>query len=102
MAWIRLSLLALVSFIVLCFAKSVALAFVCLVLMIAFTLGAIVLVFASRVDSGSRDAGRMLTPEELRLYREQAQAKRVAKGSQVPGPSNQPASDLDGPRPPSA
>lgn len=99
MAWIRFSLLAVVSFIVLCFAKSVLLAFVCLVLMVAFILGAIMSVFASRLDGASRDAGNMLTPEELRRYREQTQAKRAVTGTQGPAA---PATDSDTSRPPSA
>jgi hypothetical protein len=82
MPWM-LSLLALLSFIVLCATKSLALGFICILLTLGFTTAAIVTVIASRVDGSSRDSGRMLTPEELRIYREQAESKRALSQSQL-------------------
>jgi hypothetical protein len=94
MAWI-LSLLSLLSFMLLCFTKSVALGFISMLMTVGFMLAAIVVIFSSRVEGASRDSGHLLTPEELREYREKAQAKRNppvagAPSENRPGPDTPP------------
>lgn len=91
MAWM-LSLLALLSFLLLCTTKSVALGFVCLMLSLLFMFAAIVALLASRVDKSSRDGGRMLTPDDLRAIRDASAARNapVASAPQAPAPPADP------------
>lgn len=98
MAWILFAL-SFLSFVVLCYAKSVALGFICVVLTLGFMLAAVMKLMASRVDTGSRDGGRIITPEELRMYREQAMSKPVVKDPVAPKPaeSTAPADNSSGP-----
>jgi hypothetical protein len=74
MAWI-LFLLAVACFILLCFAKSVAFGFVCMVMALIFLLASIMKFLGSRIDSSSRDGGNLLSPDELRRIREHAATK---------------------------
>lgn len=72
---------ALLSFVVLCYAHSVALAVICIVLTIGFVIAGLLNIMAGRLNDASRDGGHIITPEELRLYREQAQARKLAADS---------------------
>lgn len=51
-----------------------------LVLMVAFLLGWL----DSRISSTSRDASHIMTAEELRHLREQAEARKIARGDDSP------------------
>lgn len=77
MPWMLFAL-ALLSFVVLCYAHSVALAVICIVLSIGFVVAGLLKIMAGRVHDASRDGGHIVTTEELRMYREQAQARKQA------------------------
>jgi len=93
MTWFYALLLAIVFFLGLCATKSVALGFVCGLLAFVFFLWSAAAFFASRYDSGSRDSGQLLSPEDLRAFREQAEARKAAleaqKAAAAPTPSTQ-------------
>ncbi|MBS0194504.1 MAG: hypothetical protein JSR34_09670 [Proteobacteria bacterium] len=83
MPWLMFAL-ALLSFIVLCYAHSMLLGVVCAVAVLGFVLTGIVQLMALRMGGSSRDSGHIITPEELRMYREQAQARQQAATSPSP------------------
>lgn len=84
MPWMMFAF-ALLSFIVLCYAHSIALAAICIVLTIGLVVAGLLKIMAARVNDASRDGGHIITTEELRLYREQAQARKQMAAA--PGPS---------------
>lgn len=96
MPWM-LCLFAFLSFVLLCSTKSVALGFICVLLTLGFMAAAVLQVISSRVGGSSRDSGRMLTPEELKAYREQAESLRAQvkaqSGPMTPTPDRAPPPD---------
>ncbi|MBS0211601.1 MAG: hypothetical protein JSR26_00285 [Proteobacteria bacterium] len=86
MPWLMFGL-ALLSFVVLCYAHSLLLGFVCVIAMLGFFFTGIVQLMAARMGSNSRDSGHIITPEELRMYREQAQARQQAAANPAPPPA---------------
>ena len=92
MPWI-LFLLAFGCFAVLCLTKSFALGVVCMLLALVFLVAATLQLLSARIGNATRHVN-MLSPEELRVLREQAQAERQRTAG------NQPAGT--DPSPPSA
>jgi len=76
MAWF-LMLLAVGCFLVVFVTKSFALGILCLLLALVFLLAGAVMLLSARVTSATRKID-VLSAEELRVLREQAQAKRAA------------------------
>ncbi|HEV2606490.1 MAG TPA: hypothetical protein VGT79_00775 [Xanthomonadaceae bacterium] len=76
MAWFLL-LLAIGCFLVLFVTKSFALGVLCLVLSLVFVVAATMLLLSARITSATRNID-ILSAEELRVLREQTQAKRAA------------------------
>lgn len=77
MPWLMF-LLAVLSFVLLCYAHSLPLGILWTVLVIVFFTTGTLKLIAAQVGSASRDAGHIISPEELRRYREQAQARKQA------------------------
>ncbi len=96
MPWMMF-LLAVLSFVVLCYAHSMAVAVACILLIIGFVLAGLLRLMAARVGDSSRDSGHIITTEELRMYREQAQARKQAQADA----SAAPAAPVE-PQPPAA
>lgn len=108
MAWI-LYLLAVGCFVVMCLTKSFALGVFCMGLALVFIVIATMLLLSARVEDVSRNFV-VLSPEELRSLRDQADARRqnaVKPGpdrSQVPipkAPQTEQAADTN-PAPPAS
>ena len=66
--------------------SSAAILGVCLLVALGFMLAFVLKLAASRVGSRSREEHLMLDPEELRRFREQAEARRLAAASQSEPP----------------
>ena len=79
MAWF-LMLLAVGCLLVLFVTKSFALGILCMVLALVFLVAATMMLLSARVTSATRKVD-VLSAEELRVLREQAQAKRAASGA---------------------
>jgi hypothetical protein len=101
MPW-TLFALAFVCFALLCLTKNVVFGFICMVLSVLFLLAGVVKWLAMRIDSGSRNDARILTPEELRAWREQAQQKRAAANNASTGGTQMAQPMTEAPPPPSA
>lgn len=76
MPWL-LFLFALAAFGVAFTTTSVGILAVCLLLAFILSLAGVMQLLARRIDSGSRSAGPLLDPEELRRLREQAAARKM-------------------------
>ena len=76
MAWF-LMLLAVGCLLVPFVTKSFALGVLCLMLSLVFLVAGAMMLLSARITSASRKA-EILSPEELRVLREQAQAKRAS------------------------
>lgn len=80
MPWLMFAL-AILSFVLLCYAHSLVLGVLWALLVIGFFGAGALRLIATQVGSASRDTGHILTPEEIRAYREQAQARKQAQTS---------------------
>ena len=76
MPWI-LFLLAFGCFAALCLTKSFALGVLCMLLALVFVVAATLQLLSARIGNATRHVN-ILSPEELRVLREQAQVERVA------------------------
>ena len=76
MAWF-LMLLAVGCFLMLFVTKSFVLGILCLVLALVVVVTATLMLLSARINNASRDL-QILSTEELRALREQAEAKRAA------------------------
>jgi hypothetical protein len=83
MVWLYL-LLAIVAFAIALKSASIALSILCLLAALGFVIAAVMGLLARRIGSQSRDESMILDPQELRRLREQAEARRVATGSEPP------------------
>ncbi len=81
MSWLFL-ILAVAALAVAFKTTSVALLMICLLAAFALSLAWVLALLRQRVDSRSRNEAMMLDPDELRRLREQADARRLAGGSQ--------------------
>jgi hypothetical protein len=100
MPWTPIAL-ASICFALLCLTKNVAFGLLCLVLFVLFLLASVVQWLAMRINSGSRNDARILTPEELRAWREQAQEKRAAANNTSTGGTQRSRPKTEAPPPPS-
>lgn len=98
MPWLMF-LLAVLSFVLLCYAHSLLLGILWTVLVIVFFTAGTLKLIAAQVGNASRDAGHIISPEELRRYREQAQARKESSESapapQAAAPASTPADIID-------
>lgn len=85
MIWLFL-LLAVAAFAAALKSTSVALSVVCLLAALGFIVAFVMGLLARRIGSQSRDEGMLIDPQELRRLRDQAEARRVASGSNDPPP----------------
>jgi hypothetical protein len=108
MPWI-LYLLAVGCFAVMCITKSFALGVFCMLLALVFIVIATMLLLSAKVENGSRNFN-VLSPEELRALRDQADARRqnaIQAGSNrsadpiPPAPGTEQAADTK-PAPPAS
>jgi hypothetical protein len=83
MAWF-LMLLAVGCLLVPFVTKSFALGVLCLMLSLVFLVAGAMMLLSARITSASRKAEN-LSPEELRVLREQAQAKRASSAGTPSG-----------------
>ncbi len=100
MAWILL-LLAIACFVATFFTTSIALGALCLVLALVLMVAAMMMLLSVRVDNATRSAP-MLSPEELRVLREQAERQRnaVAASDAIDHPNT--SNEIGTPPPPQA
>ncbi len=102
MAWI-LMLLAVGCFLMLFVTKSFALGVLCLALALVLVVTATMMLLSARIGNAARNVP-ILSPEELRALREQAEAKRAHAASAAANPADAEgatASNTANPRPPS-
>lgn len=99
MPWLMFAL-SLLSLLLLFSTHSMAFAFLCVLGVLGFLGAGIIQLADSRIGGGSRDSGHILTPEEIRMYREQAQARKEAAASgtapKVAAPSDPRGDIIDG------
>jgi len=102
MAWIMM-FLAIGCFLVPFLTKSFALGVFCMLLALVFVLISTVLLLSARVSAAARK-GDILSPEELRVLRQQADRKResAAKPDANSGTASGAASSSNGRAPPTA
>ena len=81
MPWLFL-ILAVAALAVAFKTTSVALLVVCLLVAFVLILAWVLVLLGQRVESRSRNEALMLDPEELRLLREQADARKLAANTQ--------------------
>ncbi len=79
-----LLLLAVGCFVLMCLTKSLLLGAVCMLLALVFMVMATLMFLSSRVGNVNRNAN-ILSAEELRVLREQADAKRQGAGTSTTG-----------------
>lgn len=77
MPWVMFAL-ALLSFVLLCYAHALALGILWGLLTVGFFAAGSLKLIAAQVGNSSRDAGHIITPDELRQYREQGQLRQQA------------------------
>lgn len=75
MPWILL-LLAVACFVVPFLTTSVGLGFVCIVLALVFLVLGMLTLISSRMQHNSRNDAQILSPQELRVLRERAEAQK--------------------------
>lgn len=98
MAWILL-LLAVGCFVFTFFTTSIGLGVSCLLLSLLLMVASILMLLSARVGNATRDA-IPLSPEELRNLREQAEARRAAKGPPASAEAPSAAGGAQPPPPP--
>lgn len=84
MPWILL-LLAIGSFVLAMIAQSGWLIALALLASLGLLFAAVLALASARIQSASRSEMQILSPEELRALRAQAQARRTAEGAAAPG-----------------
>lgn len=89
MPWL-LILLAIGCFTVAFVTTSVGLAWLCLLLALVLMVIAVMLIADRRISDRSRDQSLILSPEDLRRFRAQADARRIAADAPTSSTTNRP------------